>query len=340
MRLVGTPRGIVSSYVPPPSYAENTYDSRMSIPFEYEQLQFSYIGVEREPKALTAALKPFFDSNGSTEEQIIEWMAFHLTKPANGVVVSNPLEYTFKYDPRAGFKICVPIGRNMNSPGFMFCQMELLYGRKPGVSGSVKEDFLFKKFDVANSLGTSPIWTDGNQWFRQYSYSKYMVAVFKVVAVNELLEVSSQGWTAANIFDAHGYVKYGNYLLPLVCPLKPPYAPQQYKEKPTLEMIQAMAKTSAAEILDNGQQNRLISYTKKYSSLNVRIFDARRELEIAKDPEFLDKSYIVANEKEVKKFLKYAKSGKLQIPENADEKEYLRQILPMVRTYLDLDVAI
>jgi hypothetical protein len=104
-------------------------------------------------------------------------------------------------------------------------------------------------------------------------------------------------------------------------------------------MITAMSRTNAAEVLDNGVQNRLIGFTKKYSSLNVRIFDARRELEIARDPEFFDKSYVFSPEKEVKKFLKYSKSASLKIPENADEKEYIRQVLPLVKTFLQQDLA-
>jgi hypothetical protein len=214
IRIISTPRGIVSSYTAPPSYVENTYDSRNSIPLEYEQLQFSYIGVEREPKALTDGLAPFLNMQKSTEEQIHEWMAFHLTKPANGVVPANSLDYSFKYDSRAGFKISVPIGHNMTTGGFMFCNLELLHGKKE--TGPFQESFLFKKVDSINSQTTTPIWSDGNQWFRQYLYQKTMIAVFKVIVVNELLEVSSQGWTAAAIFDDRGYVKYGNYILPVV----------------------------------------------------------------------------------------------------------------------------
>jgi hypothetical protein len=102
-------------------------------------------------------------------------------------------------------------------------------------------------------------------------------------------------------------------------------------------MIQAMSKVSCMEILDNAVQNKLIGYTKKFSSINVRIFDARREIEIARDPEFFDKSYIFSPEKEVKKFLKYAKGGNLRIPGDADEKEYIRQVMPIVKTFLQQD---
>jgi hypothetical protein len=151
----------------------------------------------------------------TTEEQIHEWLDHILTKPANGVVLLNSLDYSFRYDHRAGFKISVPIGRNMVNSGFMFCNLELLHGKK--AAGPFNESYLFKKIDSTNSQTQTPIWSDGNQWFRQYLYQKNMIAVFKVVVVNELLEVSSQGWTAAAIFDDRGYVKYGNYILPLVC---------------------------------------------------------------------------------------------------------------------------
>jgi hypothetical protein len=104
-------------------------------------------------------------------------------------------------------------------------------------------------------------------------------------------------------------------------------------------MIQATSKQNVAEVLDNGVQNRIIGYTKKYSSLNVRIFDARRELEIARDPEFYDRGYMTCPEKEVKKFLKYNKSAGLKIPDGADEKEYIRQVLPLVKTFLQADLA-
>jgi hypothetical protein len=94
-------------------------------------------------------------------------------------------------------------------------------------------------------------------------------------------------------------------------------------------MFTAMSRTNAAEVPDNGVQNRLIGFTKKYSSLNVRILVRGGSWE----------SYVFSPEKDVKKFLKYSKSASLKIPENADENEYIRQVLPLVKTFLQQDLA-
>ena len=88
-------------------------------------------------------------------------------------------------------------------------------------------------------------------------------------------------------------------------------------------------------VVDQAIASRNLQYTKKNASITVRIFDARRELEINRDYSFVETTYMPANDKEVKKFNKQIKCNKLSVPDNGDEKEYLRQVVPLVKAYMD-----
>ncbi|KAJ3219657.1 Coiled-coil domain-containing protein 17 [Clydaea vesicula] len=293
-----------TALIPTPKYNDHMYSTRLYNPPAYETVLFSYINAERSPP---------------TKEEIMDWINFHLTKPANGVVQNNDLEYTFKYDSRAGFKICCDRGERMDVPGFNFLNQTVLNGTKNG--RSFGESYLYTKLDVKNSFLNTPFWSDGFQWYRGIKFTPRSfdnsVVLFEVIVIKDS-NVSFQGWTVAAIFNEQGYVRFGSYQLPL------------FENRPVESVINQLKENALEKVIENALSNKVIKLCKKNSSIFVRICDSRREFELKK--ENIDKSYLPADKN--KKYEKDKKTNKLVIPFEQDEKEYIRQIVPQVRNSL------
>ncbi|KAJ3384462.1 hypothetical protein HDU92_003572 [Lobulomyces angularis] len=309
-----------SALIPTPKYNDHMYSTRLYNPPAYETVLFSYINAERSPPVyLKDAISKFVDIKIKTKEEIMDWINFHLTKPANGVVQNNDLEYTFKYDSRAGFKICCDRGERMDVPGFNFLNQTVLNGTKNG--RSFGESYLYTKLDVKNSFLNTPFWSDGFQWYRGIKFTPRSfdnsVVLFEVIVIKDS-NVSFQGWTVAAIFNEQGYVRFGSYQLPL------------FENRPVESVINQLKENALEKVIENALSNKVIKLCKKNSSIFVRICDSRREFELKK--ENIDKSYLPADKN--KKYEKDKKTNKLVIPFEQDEKEYIRQIVPQVRNSL------
>ena len=309
-------------YIEAPKYNDKLYDSSTSVPYPHESHLFSFIGVERIPLKLLPSIKPFMDTNAKTEEDILDWMAFHLTKPANGLVVNNPLEYTIKYDQRSGFKIHCDSASRLETSGFTFCNVKILNATRKGVK--TVESYLYTKFNFKLSQVSCPVWNDGAQWFRMFDYSPYTVALFQLVTVKQNganHETVNCGWSVCSIFEFDGYCKYGNYRLPV------------FIDSPSETFLEDLKTEPVLDLIEGGIKSKSLKYTRKYASLQVRVFDARREGEMNVEnveKDIVDDQYI--GKALIGKFTRVIKSSKLTVPDGGDEKEYLRQIIPFVKT--------
>lgn len=213
--------------LPMPNYEDLVYDSTRSVPKDYEQLIFPFVCVERPPLMLRDALVGFPETKRMTDEHLLEFFAFALTKPLDGVVRNNGLRYLCKYDSRPGFKLQVMSAQCLKTKGFTFVNVKMLNAKRNAkqlaATGGITEqfDFLTTKLDFKNSCALSPVWIDGPQWIRHYDYKPNSYFLFEVYT--SLTRANSQGqdcvyvgWTIAYIFDSHGYCHLGSFQLPLV----------------------------------------------------------------------------------------------------------------------------